>query len=146
MTCEICGFNLWHPIAHLRVSTWGLYDDARFPGRSLLVFNQHYEDIFDIPGPQRELFIDDLRDVAETIKRSLNPDRLNYASLGNTIHHVHWHVIPRRESEPNPSRPIWEHPEPARSLGDQERASLSEALRHALRSVTPSTSENDNGE
>ena len=34
---------------------------------------------------------------------------MNYELLGNTVPHLHWHVVPRHDWDLNPKRPIWEH-------------------------------------
>jgi diadenosine tetraphosphate (Ap4A) HIT family hydrolase len=35
------------------------------------------------------------------------PDKINLASLGNVVPHVHWHVIPRWQDDSRFPRPIW---------------------------------------
>jgi diadenosine tetraphosphate (Ap4A) HIT family hydrolase len=45
--------------------------------------------------------------VAAAIKRELQPARINYECLGNQLHHIHWHVIPRYADDPQPTQPIW---------------------------------------
>jgi diadenosine tetraphosphate (Ap4A) HIT family hydrolase len=38
--------------------------------------------------------------AAETaLKEVIEPDKINLASLGNKTPHIHWHVIPRFESD-----------------------------------------------
>ena len=55
-------------------------------------------DALDLPDAtleeREELFVV-LRDVEDAIKKAFNPDILNYAFLGNTVHHLHGHIIPR---------------------------------------------------
>jgi diadenosine tetraphosphate (Ap4A) HIT family hydrolase len=38
---------------------------------------------------------------------SVQPDKMNLASLGNQVPHVHWHVIPRFRDDPHFPNPIW---------------------------------------
>ena len=40
--------------------------------------------------------------------RAFKPFKLNYEALGNGTPHVHWHLVPRYESDPHPRGPIWE--------------------------------------
>ena len=42
-----------------------------------------------------------------TLRRLLAPTKMNLASLGNVVPHVHWHVIPRFEDDPHFPQPIW---------------------------------------
>lgn len=66
--CETCGFELWLPIAELSCSTLGLYDDARFPGRCLLVLHEHVEDLTTLPTAIAHHFLDDLRAAERAIR------------------------------------------------------------------------------
>ena len=46
--------------------------------------------------------------VTETVLRDLmQPDKINLASLGNVVPHVHWHVIPRWKDDSHFPEPIW---------------------------------------
>jgi diadenosine tetraphosphate (Ap4A) HIT family hydrolase len=37
----------------------------------------------------------------------LQPDKINLASLGNVVPHLHWHVIPRFADDPHFPNPVW---------------------------------------
>jgi len=37
----------------------------------------------------------------------LHPDKINLASLGNQVPHLHWHVIPRFKDDPHWPFAIW---------------------------------------
>ena len=116
-TCPKCGFQLFHPIARLSISTLGLYDDARFPGRCLLVLNEHQEDLTELRLELAEHFLRDMRSASRAIKHAAQADRINYAILGNAEPHLHCHLIPRRqEADPVPKRAPWAHPDPVTSL------------------------------
>lgn len=56
------------------------------------------ENALDLPDAneeeQKELFII-LKEVVEILAKAFSPDMLNYAFLGNVVHHLHCHVIPR---------------------------------------------------
>jgi len=45
--------------------------------------------------------------VEATLRKLLNPDKINLASLGNMTPHVHWHVIPRWHEDRCFPNPIW---------------------------------------
>lgn len=51
--------------------------------------------------------MDDLVKVAAGIRRVIRPHKLNYESLGNVCHHLHWHIFPRSLTEPQPDLPVW---------------------------------------
>ena len=133
--CKECGFSLWNPIARLTVSTLGLYDDGRFPGRCLLVLNEHFSQWEVLDRGLMQPFIEDAQRAARAISRASGSPRVNFAILGNTEPHVHCHLIPRRsEGEPNPKKSPWNDPRPVKKLLPDarrilERAIASEVLR-----------------
>ncbi len=104
--CRSCSFSLWLLIARLDVSHLGLYDDARFPGRCLLVFDRHVEDFSTIPPEDAARFVGDLQHAARAIAAVVKPARLNYALLGNKEPHVHFHLIPHPASSSGYRRKI----------------------------------------
>ena len=111
--CPVCSFGLWLPLAKLKVSVLGLYDDARFPGRCILALNNHQEDFSVIESRVACDFFSDCQKAARALETALNVARVNIAILGNEVAHVHFHLIPRRPlDEPIPSRPPWEYSNP----------------------------------
>jgi diadenosine tetraphosphate (Ap4A) HIT family hydrolase len=127
--CPTCRFELWLPLAKLEVSTLGLYDDARFPGRSLLALHEHYEDLAEVGRALLSRFILDVKRAGAAIKGATGADRMNYAVLGNVVPHVHFHLIPRTlANDPVPRRPPWEHPAPVSPLPPHEVTRLSDAI------------------
>jgi diadenosine tetraphosphate (Ap4A) HIT family hydrolase len=139
--CFTCGFELWVPLVTLEVSTLGLYDDSRFPGRSILALHDHYEDLGNVEPDTLQRFVLDVRRAGAAIKAATGADRMNYAVLGNVEPHVHFHIIPRvRAVDPVPNRPPWEHPSPASPLPADEIQRLSAAIIEELlerRAVKP---------
>lgn len=127
-TCRSCSFSLWLPIARLEISHLGLYDDARFPGRCLLVFDRHVEDFSTIPPEDAARFVGDLQRAARAIETVVKPARLNYALLGNKEPHVHFHLIPRPSDDPVLDQTPWHHPEPVTPLSPSRRNELIEEI------------------
>lgn len=131
-SCEQCGFKLWLPVAELDVSSLGLYDDARFPGRCLLVYRQHAEHLDELSPAEAWAFLEDGRRAARAIRALGQVLRINFAVLGNTEPHLHMHLIPRRGDDPKPQRTPWEHPDERRNLDGGQVGEIVEALRRGL--------------
>ena len=55
----------------------------------------------------RELLMKAVYVVEETQQAILSPDKINLASLGNMVPHLHWHVIPRWRGDRHFPDPIW---------------------------------------
>lgn len=131
--CVACGFTLWNPVADLTVSAVGVYSDARFPGRSLLVLNEHYEDLTHLPLDVAAAFHADLRAYADALREVTGAQRLNYAVLGNAEPHVHWHIFPRHpQTEPAPDKSPWDDPRPRLALPAAQLDGLVIRLQEAL--------------
>lgn len=135
-SCPACGFQLYRPIAAFGSSILGLYDDARFPGRSLLAFKEHYEDIATMPAHMAHAFLDDMRVAGLAIQTATGADRINYAILGNAEPHVHAHLIPRkRAGDPVPNKAPWAHPDPVRPLDSDLLSDLTLRIAGAIESL-----------
>lgn len=131
--CDSCSFELWHPVAGFEHSVLGLYDDARFPGRCLLVLREHHEDLARIPQRLLHGFVDEAASASLAIQAVTRAVRINYAVLGNRIPHAHFHLIPRhKDLDPILSRPPWEHPDEKRSLSKKQLRGLVHDLRAEL--------------
>lgn len=127
--CAECGFELFRPIARLAVSTLGLYEDGRFPGRCLLVLNSHAEHFEDLPESLAQQLSTDARKAARAIRLATRARRVNLAILGNVEPHLHVHLIPRGgANDPAPGRSPW-------SVDQGEKALDPEASRELVRLI-----------
>ena len=43
----------------------------------------------------------------EILRETLQPAKINLASLGNQVPHLHWHVIPRFTDDAHFPDPVW---------------------------------------
>jgi diadenosine tetraphosphate (Ap4A) HIT family hydrolase len=131
--CAVCGFAQPQPIAQLRATTLALYDDARFPGRCVLVLNEHATLVEELPlEVARDLALD-LRQAAAAIRAASGARRINYAAFGNVVPHVHVHLIPRHgDWETAPAATAWDHPKPETPLDRSEADRLVAAIATAL--------------
>jgi diadenosine tetraphosphate (Ap4A) HIT family hydrolase len=46
--------------------------------------------------------------VAQVVFEAVQPRKLNYEALGNSVPHLHWWLTPRHHDDPRPGGPIWE--------------------------------------
>jgi len=132
--CTFCGFGLYHPVAaKLSVTHLGLYSDARFPGRAILMFHTHIEDMAKLGAQDMLLFWQDATKVGEAIKRVTGSPRINYAVLGNAEPHLHIHLVPRfPDKEDAPTRSPWSDSRPPVELDDRRLRDLTQRLEAIL--------------
>jgi diadenosine tetraphosphate (Ap4A) HIT family hydrolase len=120
-------------IAELPASIAILGADQFYPGYSLVVAKTHATELYELPASECAQYLDDMVRVARAIARAFGPRKMNYELLGNTVGHLHWHLFPRFEGDPNPMRPVWEHPHEPRVPGSAQSAETIEAIRRHLR-------------
>jgi diadenosine tetraphosphate (Ap4A) HIT family hydrolase len=72
----------------------------------------------------RELLI-----VGRALERALEPVKLNYNVLGNSVPHLHVHVIPRYAEDPRPEWPFPFPEEPPPPFPDAELRALADVIR-----------------
>lgn len=128
-----CGFLLWVPVAESRTSKVGIYNDARFPGRSIVSLRRHYAELDVAPVKLIDLFMRDVRATVDAIKNSTDAARVNVSILGNRDPHVHAHLIPRYPSrEDYPTDAPWRDPREITKLSDSQLEVLRDGLRIEL--------------
>ena len=105
--CELCtsagGTVLWRD-DQLRVVA---VDDADYPGFTRVVWNEHVREWSDLPSGSRLRLAQVLYEVEQAVRQALQPHKVNLASLGNLVPHLHWHVIPRFADDAHFPQPIW---------------------------------------
>ena len=107
MTCELCdnpGSNILWQDDLCRVI---LVDDDDYPGFCRVILNRHVKEMTDLPLQERHRVMEAVFATEEAVREVLQPDKINLASLGNMVPHVHWHVIPRFADDRHFPNPIW---------------------------------------
>ena len=112
-SCPLClprerASHYWIEIASLSVSTLYLDRNQTYRGQCVLVFDpRHVEGLEQLSDDEYEALSRDLRHSARAVAETCRPDLMNYASLGNVIPHVHWHIVPRYRNDPRWGGPIY---------------------------------------
>ncbi|HVL74717.1 MAG TPA: HIT family protein [Noviherbaspirillum sp.] len=132
--CELCrepgGEELYRDDNYRIV----LVDEARYPGFCRVIWNAHVREMTDLSTADRAILIAAVWQVEEAVREAMAPHKVNVASLGNVVPHLHWHVIPRYEDDAHFPNPIWggvRRETPAALLA--ERRGRVERLREILR-------------
>jgi len=107
MNCELCeqeGGEVLVRHANWRVV---LVEDAAYPGFCRVIWNAHMREMTDLVPAERSELMMTVCKVESIIREVMQPDKINLASLGNVVPHLHWHVIPRYVDDPQFPAPIW---------------------------------------
>jgi len=106
-SCELCnqdGGDVIYRGEKLRIV---LVADANYPGFCRVIWNSHAKEMTDLPPPDRSLLMMTVCKVEQAIREVMQPDKINLASLGNVVPHMHWHVIPRYVDDAHFPSPVW---------------------------------------
>lgn len=82
---------------------------------------------------QRQHFMAVVVGVEEVLRDTLQPDKINLASLGNQVPHLHWHVIPRFTDDAHFPDPIWSTARRAGQVRKVDLAALTRRLGELLK-------------
>ncbi len=131
--CELClqdgGEILWRN-DRLRVV---LADDAQYPGFCRIIWTAHVQEMTDLSASERDYLMQAVWLLESAVRVIMQPDKINVASLGNVVPHLHWHVIPRYRDDAHFPAPVWAQAQrAAEASGLQERFAKLPALRQAV--------------
>ncbi|HZI84320.1 MAG TPA: HIT family protein [Casimicrobiaceae bacterium] len=90
-----------------------LVRDMNFAGFCRVVWNAHVADFSDLDAASRTHVMNVVAVVERTLRELLAPDKINLASLGNLVPHLHWHVIPRYRDDSHFPEAVWAAPQRA---------------------------------
>jgi diadenosine tetraphosphate (Ap4A) HIT family hydrolase len=106
-TCELCvkagGEVMWDD-GFARVVLIG---DADHPGFCRVILNDHAKEMTDLAEAERARLMGIVYAVEGLLRELLAPKKINLASFGNVVPHLHWHVIPRFSDDPHFPNSVW---------------------------------------
>jgi diadenosine tetraphosphate (Ap4A) HIT family hydrolase len=104
-------------------------DEAGFPAFYRLVWSEHVREFSELAPAQRQLCMEAVVQVEQSLLAHLHPVKVNLAALGNVVPHLHWHIIARFEWDSHFPGPVWG---PAQREAAPDRVAIIERLRPAL--------------
>jgi len=98
-------------------------------GYSVVIWRgRHVSEPTELSAEEATQYWLELIEVGRRLERRLQPVKLNYDILGNSLPHLHTHVIPRYADDPRPGWPF-PFPEEAGQIDEAEFRRDLEALR-----------------
>jgi diadenosine tetraphosphate (Ap4A) HIT family hydrolase len=133
--CPMC--HRWDTDSDLRIAELPhsyviLNRDQYFPGYTLLFTKDHATELFHLDREVRTALMEEVSSVAQALYTAYAPAKINYELLGNMVPHIHWHIVPRFQSEPLWPRPIWAEPHEERILSPGQYQQHIETIRSAI--------------
>jgi diadenosine tetraphosphate (Ap4A) HIT family hydrolase len=128
MSCVFCegsgGEIIWRD-EHCRVVR---ANEADYPALCRVVWQLHVTEMTDLGAAERARYLHVVFTLEQALRELLKPDKMNVASLGNAVPHLHWHVVPRFRDDRHFPGAIWGAP-----LHDRAPRALPETFDDLLR-------------
>jgi len=96
MDCPLC--NVKDYIFKNEVFKVILVDDM--PGYVRIITNKHIKEFSELKEKEAFLITKAIINIEKVILNLIKPDKVNIASLGNMVPHLHIHIIPRFKDDP----------------------------------------------
>jgi diadenosine tetraphosphate (Ap4A) HIT family hydrolase len=84
--------------------------DPRYPGFCRVVWGAHVREMTELGEQDQTHLMRVTFAVESTLRALLQPAKINLASFGNVVPHLHWHVIPRFDDDAHFPDAIWANP------------------------------------
>ena len=84
-----------------------LPQEAGYPGFVRVIASEHVAEMTDLNEDQRAQLMAVVWQVERVVREVMQPTKVNVASLGNMVAHVHWHVIARFEQDAHFPGSVW---------------------------------------
>lgn len=88
-----------HLVAEFPNSWLFLGDHQYFEGYCVLMAKSHVRELHEMGPSEYAGLMDELMQATRAIQAAFEPWKMNHACLGNQLQHVHWHIMPRFETD-----------------------------------------------
>lgn len=105
--CPLCrpkGETVLWQDARLRII---LASEPDYPAFCRVIWKTHVKEMTDLAEADSSHLLRAVLVVEQLLREMLRPDKINLASLGNQVPHLHWHVIPRFVDDAHFPDPVW---------------------------------------
>ena len=135
--CKYCShsaelFDIAIPIRDFEMSELYLMKNQIYKGRCIIVCKQHRKEIFELSENELKSYMSETAQAARAIKSAFSADKINYAVFGDTVPHLHFHLVPKYRDGRSWGVPFEMDPKPWTSLEEREYAAIIEEIRKKL--------------
>ena len=82
-------------ICRLEYSTVYLNRDQKHKGRCIVTFKDHKTEYHQLTAAENQGYFAEVARVSRAMDRLYHPDKINYATFGDGVPHVHMHLVPK---------------------------------------------------
>ena len=84
-----------------------LANEEGLPGFIRVIWSEHVAEMTDLEPPQRAELMRLIYKIETIVRKVMLPHKINLATLGNLVAHIHWHIIPRYVDDPYFPGSVW---------------------------------------
>jgi diadenosine tetraphosphate (Ap4A) HIT family hydrolase len=130
--CWFCLKQLGEPFYAGTAGDAHLERHAIARGHAVVVFrDRHIADFTSLTNAEVAAYWNDVHAAARMIEQAFAPCHMNYQLLGNSVPHLHVHLVPRYLDDPFPGKPIPFEPKPVDPREYEQQVQRLKAIRHA---------------
>lgn len=118
--CEVDGFPLY------------LNGNQTHRGRVILACDAHIPTIAALPKEKAEAFFGAVHKVTQALTEVYHPDQINIGMYGDTVTHVHCHIVPKYQGGPDWNGVFQMSPQPPVSISEEELSRAVQTIRRGL--------------
>ena len=134
-SCELCDSAGETVLWQNELCRVVLVDEPGYPGFCRVILNRHVSEMTDLDNATRLRLMQVVFAVEQALRELMRPAKINLASLGNMVTHLHWHVIPRFADDAHFPASVWSEARRAGAPRLLERAALQRALHKSLQAM-----------
>lgn len=82
-------------------------EEVGFPAFYRVVWTEHVAEFSDLDLADRTQCMAIVHEVETALRAQLQPTKINLATLGNVVAHLHWHVLARFDWDSHYPAPVW---------------------------------------
>jgi ATP adenylyltransferase len=136
MNCQYCekGADLMAkmiPICTYRTADIYLFRDQTHKGKCIVACGRHVKEWYELSEAEQTDLIAAVSKTAKALQELFHPDKINYATYGDLLSHLHIHVTPKYQDGPDWGGPFRDDA-PATVLSDDAYAERVEQLREKI--------------
>jgi len=124
--------DLMIEVAPLAFSTLYLFKEQSHPGRCVVAYRAHVNELFELSDSELVGFTRDVARAARAIKAAFNPNKINYGAYSDKLPHLHMHLVPKYEGGVNWGAPFEMMPATKKLLSEGDYAGMIATIRAKL--------------
>jgi diadenosine tetraphosphate (Ap4A) HIT family hydrolase len=131
-SCDLCDSAGGQPLWQDELCRVVLVEDRDYPGFCRVILNRHVSEMTDLDAATRQRLMRVVFAAEQALRELMRPAKINLASFGNVVAHLHWHIIARFTEDKHFPGSIWGEARRAGAPKPLDREALRRALQQLL--------------